>query len=164
MTATPMLTAWSQKPTSNESLPDSALSRRLAAWSSEPSQVSPHAATAPARKARSDGRSPRVRPTNATTTTVATPPKRKQDRAQLQAAPLRHQQLVVERDRPLSSCEPVVREEATRHEQRRTEQHNRVAEGGAACSASTSLVGHHLMMSPASAIVEPLRQMYAAVA
>ena len=61
MTATPILTACSQKPTSNESLPDSALSRRVAAWTSEPSQVSDHAATAPARKAPGDGRSPRER-------------------------------------------------------------------------------------------------------
>ena len=77
MTATPMLTAWSQKPTSNESLPDSRVYHggwRL--WSSEPIQVSDHAATAPARKARPDGRSRRLRPTRATTTTVATPPNR----------------------------------------------------------------------------------------
>jgi hypothetical protein len=89
MTATPMLTAWSQKPTSNESLPDNALSRRLAAWSSEPIQVSDHAATAPARKAPSDGRSPRVRPTIATIMTVATPPKRNTPRTAAAPPPSR---------------------------------------------------------------------------
>jgi hypothetical protein len=66
MTATPMLKAWSQKPTSSESPLGSASSRRLAVWSSEPIQVSDHAATAPARKPRPDWRSPRVRPTIAT--------------------------------------------------------------------------------------------------
>jgi len=76
MITTPMLMACSQKPISNESRGIVKPLRRLAVWSSDPIQVSDHAATAPARKKWTDPvlSLPRARPTMATTTMVATPP------------------------------------------------------------------------------------------
>jgi hypothetical protein len=71
MTATPMLTACSQKPTSNEAR------AKVPKRSRAPIHVSDQAATAPtSTKGRPVHRSPRARPTMATTATGATPPNR----------------------------------------------------------------------------------------
>ena len=71
MIATPMLTACSQKPTSNEA------PAKVPKRSRTPIHVSDQAATAPtSRESRPVRRSPRARPSMATTATGATPPKR----------------------------------------------------------------------------------------
>jgi hypothetical protein len=151
ITATPMLTACSQKPASNESLPI-ALSRRLAVWSSEPIQVSDHAATAPARRAprwalasrKTDDRDDQD---------GGNPTEQEEDHAELEAAVLRHQALVVERNRS-PFREPVVWEEAGRHEKRPAEEHDRVTDAGARCPGSSNFGCHAAMMPPTSAGVE----------
>jgi len=66
------------------------------------------------------------------------PTEQEQLRAWLQATVVGHYQLVAQRHRPtLGELVPVVREEARRHERRRAEKHDRVAEAGAVCGSET---------------------------